>query len=138
MNNLEQHAQKELRAAGLFDKDSDYSGMLGDATIRLIRVFTAEGHSGFSASIAVSLFEKLARFQPLTPLTGGDSEWNKLQDGKGWQNNRCSHVFKDDDGAYDIQGKVFKEKNGACYTSRESRVPVTFPYTPTTEYVNVP
>jgi len=47
-------------------------------------------------------------------------------------------VFKDETGeAYDINGKVFREPSGSCYTSFESRVPVTFPYTPTTEYVDV-
>jgi len=141
MSNLEQHAQRELTSAGLFDKDSDYEGMLGEATMRLIRVFAAEGHSGFSASMAVSIFDKLARFQPLCPLTGEDSEWNEVASGASgqcWQNNRCSHVFKDADGAYDIQGKIFREKNGATYTSRESRVPVIFPYTPKSEVVAAP
>jgi hypothetical protein len=55
-----------------------------------------------------------------------------------WQNNRCCHVFKDNAGnAYDIDGKIFREPDGACYTSRDSRVPVTFPYTPVREYVDV-
>lgn len=55
------------------------------------------------------------------------------------QNKRCSHVFKDKDGnAYDIDGKVFREPDGCCFTSKDSFVPVTFPYTPKTEYVDVP
>lgn len=132
-SNLVHHAKRELYIAGLFDKDSDYGGMLGEAVMQLIRQFADEGHSGFSASMAVSIFQKVSRFEPLTPLTGEPNEWND-----NYQNNRCSHVFKDEDGAYDIEGKVFREPNGACYTSRESRVPVTFPYTPKTEYVDVP
>ena len=38
---------------------------------------------------------------------------------------------------YDMDGRVFREPNGTCYTSRNSRVDITFPYTPTTEYVDV-
>ena len=55
-----------------------------------------------------------------------------------WQNNRASHVFKCSDGqAYDIEGKIFRDKAGHCYTNRDSRVDVTFPYTPKREYVDV-
>ena len=142
MSNLELHAKSEMEIAGLFEKDSDYGGMLGDAVMKLVKVFADEGHSGFSAGMAISLFEKVARFEPLTPLTGADSEWMDVaQYGDGsmcFQNKRCSHVFKDANGAYDIDGKIFREPNGSCFTSFESRVPVIFPYTPKREYVDVP
>ena len=138
--NLESHAERELRAAGLFDKDSDYGGMMAHSTLKLIKVFAEEGHSGFSAGMAVTLFEKLARFEPLGPLTGEDSEWNEVgvSDGDGLlQNNRCSHVFKRDGKAWDIEGKIFREQDGSCFMSSDSHVDVTFPYTPTREYIDV-
>ena len=139
MSNLEKYAESELRRAGLYDKDSDYGGMLAEATMKLIKVFADEGHSGFSAGMAVSLFEKLARFEPLSPLTGEDDEWTEVGDGV-FQNKRCCHVFKninENNGqAYDIEGKIFREPDGSCFTSRESRVLVTFPYTPKKEYVD--
>jgi hypothetical protein len=137
MGNLEQHAERELRAAGLYDEDSDYGGMLAESTMRLIQCFAAEGHSGFSAGMQVSIFEKLARFQPLGPLTGDDDEWMVVCDGLH-QNKRCSHVFKENGQAYDAEGRIFREPDGCCYTSCDSRVPVTFPYTPKREYVDVP
>lgn len=141
-SNLELHAHKELQIAGLFDKDSDYEGALGEAVMKLIKVFADEGHSGFSAGMAISVFEKVCRFEPLTPLTGADDEWMDIAEyGDGspcWQNIRCGHVFKDKNGAYDIDGKIFREPNGACFTNSESRTPVTFPYTPTRVYVDVP
>lgn len=138
MSNLESHAKAELQRAGLFDKDSDYGGMLGDAVMKMIKVFDDEGHSGYSATLAVSLFERVARFEPLTPLTGADDEWMEVGEGY-WQNVRCSHVFKDKDGkAYDIQGRVFREPSGCCYTNFDSRVYLTFPCVPKTEYVDVP
>jgi hypothetical protein len=76
-------------------------------------------------------------FEPIAPLTGEDWEWNDTGHGT-FQNKRASHVFKDYDGnTYDIEGKVFWEWSGtkeepykSYYTCRDSRVPVTFPYTP--------
>lgn len=134
--NLERYAESELRRAGMFDKDSSYGGMLGTAVLRMVREFSDEGHSGFSAGMARHLFEKVSAFQPLQPLTGADDEWQEVGNGV-FQNVRCSRVFKDETGAYDIDGRVFREPGcGACYTNRESRVYVTFPYTPTTEYVD--
>ncbi len=139
--NLERHAESELRIAGLFDNDSDYGGALGPAIMQVVRAFSDEGHSGGSASISISAISKLLSFEPLTPLAGDESEWNDVgaySAGPCWQNNRCSHVFKGEDGrAYDIDGKVFREPNGACYTNIDSRVYITFPYTPVTEYIDV-
>jgi len=133
------HARVELEAIGAFDKDKDfYGGMTGNAVLELVCVFAAQGHSGMSASLVRSLFAKVAAYEPLCPITGADSEWFEVSDGV-WQNRRCSHVFKGADGvAYDIQGRVFRnKKNGHSYTNIDSRVPVTFPYTPKSEVVDV-
>lgn len=137
MSNLEAFAESEMKRAGLYDKDSDYGGMLAEAVMKMVKVFADEGHSGMSAPMAISIFQKVARFEPLTPLTGADDEWMEVGDDT-FQNVRCSHVFKKNGKAYDIEGKVFREPDGGCYTSGDSRVPVTFPYTPKTEYVDVP
>ena len=130
------HADRELRIAGYYDKDSDYAGLIPNNVLDLLQCFGNQGHSGMSANLVVQLFGALAMFKPLTPLTGKDDEWNERGTGL-WQNNRCSHVFKDDSGAYDSHGKVFREKNGCCYTNCESKVMVTFPYIPKSEYVDV-
>lgn len=139
-SNLERHAEQELRLAGWFDKDGFYGDMMGHAVLRMIREFSEEGHSGMSAGLAINLFKTVSSFEPLTPLTGEDGEWMDVTYGDDpcWQNKRCSHVFKGADGAYDINGRVFREPSGACFTNRDSRVAVTFPYLPTTEYVDVP
>lgn len=65
MSELIKHAEKELTKAGLFDKDSDYSGMLGEGVLELITAFANQGHSGFSAGMTLELFTKLARFEEL-------------------------------------------------------------------------
>lgn len=134
---ITEFAENELKLAGFFDKDSDYGGMMGPTVMRMIEAFSEEGHSGFSARIAVQAFSRLADFKPLTPLTGVDEEWTEVGDGI-FQNKRCPHVFKEESQAYDIEGRVFREPSGVCYTSQDSRVPVEFPYTPSREYVDVP
>lgn len=138
MSNLETFAKDELTRAGFFNEDGDYGGMLGEAVMKMVKLFADEGHSGHSAHLAINVFERVARFEPLTPLTGADDEWMEIGEGQ-YQNRRCSHVFKGGDGrAYDIQGRVFREPSGACFTNRDSRVYVTFPYVPKVEYVDIP
>jgi len=135
--NSEIYAREELQRAGWFDDDAMYGDMMPNAVLSMIRQFSDEGHSGMSAGIAVNLFKDLAMFEPLTPLTGGDDEW--IECGEGiFQNKRCSHVFKENDQAYDIDGRVFREPDGMCFTNRDSRVNIAFPYIPKREYVDVP
>jgi hypothetical protein len=137
---LHDYAEQELKAAGLFDEDGLYDGMIGKAVMELIDVFAAQGHSGMSAEITRDAFDKVASYKPLAPLSGEDDEWNEVVEGV-WQNKRCSTVFRQTDRfdgqAYDIDGKVFREPNGSCFTSADSRTPITFPYTPHTEIVDV-
>lgn len=149
MNNYQKHAMTEFRAAGWTDESGKFNDemqeMICNHVMKLLEVFADEGHSGFSAPYAINLFSKLAKFEPIGPLTGEDWEWVNVSEQSGytlWQNKRCGHVFKDENGAYDIDGIVFYDNHvdesgityKAYFTSRESRVPVTFPYTPTTEY----
>lgn len=135
MGNLETHAENELKLIGAFDSDGAYGGMLGEAVMKMIREFAAEGHSGNSAKMTLRLFEKCANFEPLSPLTGSDDEWTEVFPGE-FQNKRCPHVFKDSSGAYDSTGKIFRDPDGSCYQNSGSRVPITFPYVPKTEYVD--
>lgn len=162
MSNLHHHARAEFRAAGWTDEVGNYKDEMQQAicehVLKLLDVFADEGHSGSSAPYAINVFKKLAMFEPLVPLTGEDWEWHEVSDGV-LQNLRCSRVFKQADRfngqAYDIDGIVFYDwyerpldpdepgypgtyHGKSHYTSRESMVPITFPYTPTTEYKEGP
>ena len=153
MNNYDKHAWIEFRAAGWIDETNKFNDEMQELickhVLKLLEVFDGEGHSGSSAPYAINLFEKLAKFEPVAPLTGEDWEWTNVSEYGGgnngilYQNKRCGHVFKDDDGAYDMDGVIFwewftdketGEKFKSYFTGRESRVPVTFPYTPKREY----
>lgn len=75
---LVDHAKEELNRAGLFDKNSDYDGMLGNAVLELVEVFAKQGHSGFSANCCLDIFNKVARFKVLSPITNDSSEWMEV------------------------------------------------------------
>jgi hypothetical protein len=143
---LVEHAKSELAIIG-YSPDlptDDPNKWMYEHIIKMVETFSEEGHSGFSASYAISLLQKLLNYEPLTPLTGEDDEWidvSEIPPADGipapmWQNKRCSHVFKDASGAYDINGKIFVDPDGSTWTNGDSKVPVTFPYTPERVYVH--
>lgn len=120
---LVKHAEHELRLAGLFDKDSDYDGMLGDAVLELVKVFAKQGHSGFSAHTTLRIFNEVANFKNLTPIGSTKDEWMDVTgmtaDGKGtWQNRRRGTTFSRDGGKtwYDMDNP--KLNNGDDWKRR--------------------
>lgn len=130
---------EELRRAGLFDKDSDYGGMLGDAVKELLLCFQKQGHSRASAQMTATIFYKLIKGEPLTPLTDAPEEWNEVSEGL-LQSTRISNVFIDkskSDKPYTLDGKAFSDDGGKTYfTNHESRVHFDLPgLPPKTEYV---
>jgi hypothetical protein len=153
MSNMLKWAEAELKLAGydINDPEDGPNRWLAEGTLELLKVFSEQGHSGMSAPYAVALFEKLASWKPISPLTGEDDEWTEVGPDV-WQNKRCSTVFKGEDGRpYWIDGKVFWEwysspdiDDGKPYksyfTSRDSRVNITFPWTQPEkpEYIFVP
>lgn len=153
MSNMLKWAENELLLAG-YNKDDQEDGpnkWLAEGTLELLKVFDEQGHSGSSAPYALALFEKLAMWKPITPLTGEDDEWMEVVEGT-WQNKRNCAVFKKEDGqAYWAQGRIFWEWCSApdvddgkpfklTFRSPDSRVNITFPWTQPDkpEYVFVP
>lgn len=124
MSELLEYAKKELDRI----KSDEYFSMINTDVLALVEVFEKQDHSGLSASITRNRFARLANFLPLTPLTGEESEWGTPA-GKN-QNNRCYSVFRNEDGsAYYIDGKVFSDDGGETwFTTSESAVPITFPF----------
>jgi hypothetical protein len=136
-SNLEAYAERELRAAGYCD--DEMKGHTAQGVLDMVRVYSLQGQRGTDASTALQLFDTLARFTPIVPLTGADSEWDDVTELSGrplWLNKRCSHVFKGGDGqAYDSEAVIFEKPNGERLTSRQF---ITFPYTPRSVVVRLP
>lgn len=146
MSTFLNYAKSEFDIIGMTeDSEDEINQDMRKCILDIVQMFADQGHSGFSASYAINILEKLLRYEPLSPLTGEDSEWTAIDYGDeiAYQNKRCGRIFKDTDGrAYDIDGKVFWDwytdedgtKFKSHYTCKDSRVYVDFPYTPTTVY----
>ena len=142
MSNLLKHAERELKLIGYDGKD-EYNNMAKAAIMELLTTFANQGHSGFSANYIVNLFNKLAKYETLSPLTGNDDEWGNVSDMSGdrktlFQNNRDGRVFKNDDGAFFTEAIIWTESGESSYTNKDSnRYIKSFPFTPKTFYVKV-
>lgn len=146
-----EHAKQEFLAAGFTPIESctDFvESQVQKDVLELLATLKLQEHTGNSIHTVLNLFNKLALFKPLTPLTGADSEWNPsvLLDGT-LQNNRCNSIFKKNGIAYTLDGYKFwhwssrplcEDEKGypgthiykAYFGSQYCRKLVTFPYTP--------
>lgn len=128
---MKEWARRELER--IPQDEEGMQGSINEGILEVVEVFVEQGHSGFSASYALSVLRRLLNWKPLTPLTGEDDEWCKPLDEDGTQQNkRCSSVFRknhDNCTAYDIDGKIFSRDGGETWFScRDSLVSVNFPY----------
>lgn len=92
-----EHAKREFTALGykpIDECEDDPNKWIQENILELLEVFAKQGHSGSSAPYCINLFNKLARFEPLAPLTFKDDEWNDVGNDM-FQNIRMSSVFKD-------------------------------------------
>lgn len=128
------HGKRELRKQLNGSEGPDK--WMAENVVQLLQLFSIQGHSGMSAPYCRGVFERLAKWEPLGPLTGEDDEWVEV-DKDYYQNKRCPRVFKHGGKAYDIEGIVFEEPDGERFTSGDSHTDIEFPYYPKTEIVKV-
>lgn len=131
MGNLSNYARRELDR---IESDGDgMQTMINNHVMDMITLFEDFSHSGLTANYTIGILERLLRYLPLEPLTGEDSEWDKIGNGK-YQNNRCFHVFKDEDGKpYDSEARIISSDGGlSWFTNHLSKKYITFPYVPPT------
>jgi hypothetical protein len=105
------YAKQELELAGLLNSDSEWDRWVARDVLKLIKVFSKQGHSGFSAITTLNIFNKVARFENLTPLSSNPDEWMKIAHDT-WQSRRNPSCFSHDGGKtfYNINEKL-KRKN---------------------------
>ena len=123
---LADHAKKELQLAGLFNKDSDYDGMIGKAVMELCKCFAGQGHSGFSANWVLDLFRRLGKYEPLTPITDSPDQWQDVSEMGGgskkkmWQCRRDPKLFSEDGGKsyYDVNDKKRKKTRSRSHKKK--------------------
>lgn len=129
---------KRIETTCLDEVSLSVQKMITKNVMDILTVFEKQDHSGISANYTINLVNRLLRWMPLTPLTGEEDEWyDPYGPDNTQQNKRCTTVFRrnfDNSTAYNIHGRVFSNNGGKTWwTSRDSLVPVTFPYVVPTE-----
>jgi hypothetical protein len=143
-NNLIQFAKQELALIG-YKMDETEEGpnkWIVENLFELLNVFEKQGHTGSSAPYCINMFAKLAAFEPLSPITGKDDEWNECSKGT-YQNRRSSAVFKQGKKGkpYYLDAIVWRTQTGSAFTGtvegERSRQFIKLPFVPKTFYVDV-
>lgn len=103
--NYVKHAKKEFDIAW---KDKDpMQEMMCNQIIELLSVLSIQGDSGTSIGYKLNLFNKLANFSIISPLTFKDEEFSNSFSTNGHrQNKRDSRIFMDKDGSFSFNGAV--------------------------------
>lgn len=137
--NLLEHAKRELKLAGydisdkgceMCDDEEPLKGYVNSCAknaYELIETLSKAGHSGMSIGITLGIFNKLAKWETLTPLTNNPDEWGKLEgceDGD-WQSKRNPSCFTSDFETYhDIEADEnydIVEENGISIRKRKDK-----------------
>ncbi len=147
MSNTIHHALSEFVFAGWMTQDGVFNDESQESIcqdmIQVIELIDGQDHSGFSIQYLITHLPPLLKQEPLTPLTGEADEWMQFQDDL-YMNKRCHRVVKygENEPSYDTEGVVYYEKTidsdgkeSRTYFIEKPTTPITFPYTPTTVYV---
>lgn len=97
-SNLVTHAKRELALIGMGPNSIDIDLLMRNNIIEMLTVFSSQGHSGFSASIFKSLFNRLIDWKPVAPLTLKDDEFGTKADKN--QNKRMISIFRKQDESF--------------------------------------
>jgi len=134
---LAAHFTRELKISGLYYNSTN----LASAIVEIGKLLDSRELSTDDVVKCAALMEKLIKVEPLTPLTGDEDEWIAV-DSEWDMNLRCKRVFREKETglAYDIHAKLFIESIGGkkrVFNDSNSRVIISFPYTPKTEYIEI-
>lgn len=145
-----EHAMREFETVGWIKDGKWQDGMqkmMCEQVLELLDLFSAHGHSGFSAPYAIKLFKTLASFEPIGGISGADNEWEDIDEEIGktvYQNKRLSSVFKrgKDGKPYFMYAIVWREKDGDSFTGmvegiKSSQEIKSFPFVPKSFYIDV-
>lgn len=135
MAGLVEFAEGELNLLLKSCKDSEslkIQKAVNDDILDIIKLFSSQGHSGFSAGYSLNILKRLLDYKPLSAITGDEDEWEQLNYSPdlAYQNKRCPSLFRDADGkVYNVEARIFSDDNGhTWYNCKESREYVELPY----------
>ena len=113
MSSIVEFAKKELdilvEKCGKNEESIRVQKIINEHILNIVKTFSKEKHTEFTAEYTLDCIERLLRFKPLTPLTGEKDEWTEVGEGV-YQNKRCYNVFKEKDGIAHINLNCGKKK----------------------------
>lgn len=142
---LLEHAKRELKLAGydisdkgceMRDDEESFNGYVNSCArnaYELIEILSKAGHSGMSIGITLGIFNKLAKWKTLTPLTNNPDEWTQLSEWEsvGYQSKRNPSCFTSDFKTYhDVEADEnydIVEENGISIRKRKDKSWVEHP-----------
>ena len=129
-SNIIYNFRKEVKYLGWDKSDDKMQKLIVRNVEDLLAVVSAQGHSGFSFSYLMSLFNKAANFKPLSRITFNDDEFNDdTLGGDVKQNKRDTRIFKYEDGSYSFNDAIkhtpisrisIDEKTGMMYREKST------------------
>ena len=135
MAGLVEFAEGELNLLLKSCKDSESlktQKAVNDDILDIIKLFSSQGHSGFSAGYSLNILKRLLDYKPLSAITGDEDEWVQLNYSPdlAYQSKRCPSIFRDADGkVYNVEAKVFSDDNGhTWFNCKDSREYIELPY----------
>ena len=115
--NMVKYAERELDLIGM-TKDDPYTeetrkmeateGMncqIREKILEVIKTFSKQGHSGFSANYCLAILEKLMSYHPLSPLMNKEVEWVETEEMGICQHRRAFALFRYGKDDFRIMGK---------------------------------
>jgi len=145
-SNLYQYAKKELELIGydFSSKEKNMNNLMRDNILELLEVFYKQGHSAFSVNYVINLFTKLAKFEPLKPVTDEEGEWVEVVENM-YQHKRLANLCKNgkDGKPYYCTAIIFRDQNGNTFVSgnvegiSSAQYVKSFPFTPKSFYIDV-
>ena len=136
------------KGRSLYDlvKPFDYDEAVDDSADSVVSALLSLNVSDDEMIKILELFKLVANWHPITPIYDIPEIWNDVGD-ELLQCKRCSALFKDPDGQCRYgDAVVWRSQTGSCFsggsylkdgTRVRSSLPVKFPFTPKTFYVNV-
>ena len=133
-NTLIAHAERELAYAGISSPSSPDGGKMANWALSLIRLISTQDQNPQTIRATLEIVLSLSLYQLLSPLTGAESEWESIRDGKQI-NKRFRAVYRDETGVYNSCGIMWVSPGkgmfyGELANGAKSTVPLKLPCFP--------
>lgn len=129
-------AKKQFELLGYKDVDDDGetdgpNQWIQENVFDVLKLIGSQGHSGSSIPYMTQFVSNFMMFTSVVPCEDKEEQWVKI-DNDLYQHSLCGSLFKSKNISYTLDGYIFREPSGCCYTSGKSKKVVQLPFNPST------